>query len=477
MAIMRIKFLTKDEEDLIHAISIRSLETIGVLVRSESVAKMLANNGAEVDKKGVAKIPESMVNEALQKAPKEFTLCARDPKNDLKIPVDGAPFVSTDGLTIYMRDLETGKKRNATKKDLADFAKLADALDGVDFFWPIVTASDAPPESHFVHEQWTSLQNCTMHVQGDSTSADDAIQQIKLASLIVGGGKELKKRPIFSVVNCPIAPLSFEKGAVEAQVEFAKAGIPIVAMSMSLSGMSCPVTVAGTIVNANTENLASLVITQFASPGAPHIFSSESSPIDMATGSMNYSAPEMPLINAAIGQMARRYGRPSMVGAWGVGGEKPGVMCSLVEMVATALTVLNGTDLVTGVGGLDDAKGAALEQVVIDSYLWEEVTGGFSRHLSIDEKTMALDIVKQVGHGNSFLTHPHTAMNFRKELFFFNKKRDHWWATQSDRMVPEAKEIAKKLLREHTVPEIDKSIVKEGDELIRKYEKRIIGKK
>jgi trimethylamine:corrinoid methyltransferase-like protein len=44
-------------------------------------------------------------------------------------------------------------------------------------------------------------------------------------------------------------------------------------------------------------------------------------------------------------------------------------------------------------------------------------------------------------------------------------------------MVPEAKEIAKKLLREHKVPEIDKSIVKEGDELIRKYEKRIIGKK
>jgi trimethylamine--corrinoid protein Co-methyltransferase len=476
MAIMNIKFLTKSEEDLIHASSIKSLETIGVLVRSESVAKMLADNGAEVDKKGVAKIPESMVNEALQKAPKEFTLCARDPKNDLKIPVDGAPFVSTDGLTIYMRDPETGKKRNATKKDLADFAKLADALDGVDFFWPIVTASDAPPESHFVHEQWTSLQNCTMHVQGDSTSADDAIQQIKLASLIVGGGEELKKRPIFSVVNCPIAPLSFEKGAVEAQVEFAKAGIPIVAMSMSLSGMSCPVTVAGTIINANTENLASLVITQLASPGAPHIYSSESSPIDMATGSMNYSAPELPFISAAIGQLAMRYGRPNLVGGWGVGGKTPGMTNSLVEILPTILTVLTGADLATGIGGLDDAKGSGLEQMVIDSYLWEDVRG-FIRHLSIDEKTAALDVVKQVGHGNSFLTHPHTAMNFRKELFFFNKKRDHWWAMQSDRMVPEAKEIAKKLLREHKVPEIDKSIVKEGDELIKKYEKRIIGKK
>ena len=476
MAVAKLNFLERDEEEFIHEQSLKSLKEIGVLVRSDLVAKMLADNGAEVDKKGVVKIPESMIREALQRATKEFTLAARDSKNDLKLPANGAPFMSTDGLAVFMYDPKTGKKRTTTRKDLANFARLADALEGVDFFWPMVTAYDVRPESHSIHEQWTSLQNCTMHIQGDSLSADDAILQVKLASLIVGGEEELKKRPIFSTVNCPIAPLSFEKGSVEAQVELAKAGIPIVAMSMSLSGMSCPVTIAGTIINVNTENLASLVITQFASPGAPHIFSSESWPVDMMTGSTNYSAPEMPFISAAIGQLARRYGRPSMVGSWGVGGDKPGMMSSLVEILPTILTVLTGTDLVTGVGGLDNAKGSALEQMVIDSYLWEDVRG-FIRHLSIDEKTAALDVVKQVGHGNSFLTHPHTAMNFRKELFFFNKKRDHWWATQSDRMVPEAKEIAKKLLREHKVPEIDKSIVKQGNELIKKYERETIRKK
>jgi trimethylamine--corrinoid protein Co-methyltransferase len=476
MAVTKLSFLDKEEEEFVHEQSLKSLNEIGVLVRSESVAKMLADNGAEVNKKGIAKIPERMVKESLKKATKEFTLAARDSKNDMKLPVDGPPFVSTDGLTVFMHDLETGKKRTATRKDLADFAKLADALDGVDFFWPIVTAYDVPTGSHCIHEQWTSLQNCTMHVQGDSLSAEDAIMQVKLASLIVGGEKELRRRPIFSVVNCPVAPLSFEKGSVEAQVELAKAGIPIVSMSMSLSGMSCPVTVAGTIVNANTENLASLVITQFASPGAPHIFSSESSPINMSTGSMNYSAPEMPLISAAVGQMARRYGRPNMVGAWGVGGEKPGMTGSLVDILPTILTVLTGSDLLPGIGGLDDAKGSALEQMVIDSYLWEDVRG-FIRRFPIDEKSVALGVVKQVGHGNTFLTHSHTAMNFKKELFFFNKERNHWWVTQSDKMVQEAKEIAKKLLREHTVPPIDKSIVDQGNELIKRYEKEIIGKK
>jgi len=291
---------------------------------------------------------------------------------------------------------------------------------------------------------------------------------VELASLLVGGEKELRKRPIFSVVSCPIAPLSFEKGAVEAQVEFAKAGIPVVSMSMSLSGLSAPVTMAGTIINANAENLASLVISQVASPGSPHIYSFESMPIDMQTGYMNNSAPELPLISAAGAQMAKRYGRPSMIGGWGVGGDTPGIASSLLDCLPYILTVLTGTDLVPGIGALECAKGAALEQVVIDSYLWEDVRG-FIRSFKFDEKTAAIDVMKQVGHGNSFLTHPHTAANLRKELFFFNKKRQSWWATLSDGMVPEARSIARKLLAEHEVPSVDKSIIRQGEEMIKNF--------
>jgi len=475
MARIRLKFLASEEEDFIHAQSIKVLREIGVLIRSEPVTKMLADGGADVDRKGTVKIPESMVDEALRKAPKEFTLCARTPKNDLKIPVDGAPFVSTDGLTVYMYDIDTGKKRTTTKKDLADFAKLTDALGGVDFFWPVVTAYDAPTESHNIHEMWTSLLNCSKHVQHDSITADEAKTEIKLASLITGGEKELKKRPIFSVVSCPIAPLSFEKGAVEAQVEFAKAGIPIVSMSMSLSGLSAPVTIAGTVINANTENLASLVISQFAAPGAPHIYSFESMPIDMQTGFMNHCSPEVASICAAGSQMAERYGRPSMIGGVGVGGDKPGIMCSMLEALPYILTMMTGTDLVPGIGALETAKGSALEQVVIDSFFWEDLKG-FVRNFKFNEETAAFDVMKQVGHGNSFLTHPHTAANMRKELFFFNKKRAGWWASLSDKMVPEAKEIARKLLKEHQVEQVDKSIVKQGDDIIRQFEKRMAGK-
>lgn len=474
MALAKLKFLTREEEELVHTLSLRVLETIGVLIRSQSVLAILGEAGADIDlKSGIARIPEALVTEALKKAPKSIKLCARDRKYDMQLPVDSVPYCATTGLAIYMKDLETGEQRETTRDDLAQFARLADALPQVDFFWPCVTAGDVPQQVHTIHELWVSIQNQTKHIQGDSVSAIDARKQIELASMIVGGEDELRKCPIFSVVSCPIAPLSFERGAIEGQVEFAKAGIPVSSLSMSLSGGSAPITMAGTIVNANAENLASLVITQVAAPGAPHIYGSNSSPISMETGNINYEAVETPMIAAATGQMAKRYGLPSQVADWGVDAEETGVMKSFCELSSTALTMFANSDLSQGFGSFQSAKGASLEQMVIDAYMWENYRA-FMRKIVINEQTAALDVIKEVGHGGTFLTNPHTLRNFKKELHFRDRKKLAWEATLSNKMVHEAKEVAKKLLKEHCVSALDKDIVRKGDQLIMEYERSMV---
>ncbi|MEM4262613.1 MAG: trimethylamine methyltransferase family protein [Thermoplasmata archaeon] len=473
LAKARLKLLDKSEEDLIHASSIETLEKIGVLVRSPTVLRMLGNAGAKIDERSmIAKIPEGMVNEAIKKAPKSFVLCSRDGKHDLRLPADPFPYVGSNGIGTYMTDFKTGKKRETTRKDIADFARLADALTGTDFFWSNVTAYDVPERTHMVHALWVSLQNCTKSYGTLTLSAEDARAQVELASLIVGGKDELRKRPIFHSLCCVIAPLSFEKGAIEGQVEFAKAGIPVISMSMSLCGMSAPVTLAGTVTNANTENLASLVITQTAAPGAPHIYCSESEPASMVTGNIVYEAPEAPLIAAAAAQMAHRYNLPTFTGSWGANGEVPGVPLSFCELSAIALTMLTGTDMAAGSGGLEEAKGASLEQLVIDSYLWENYRA-FLRKFEVSEKTIALDVVREVGHGNSFLTHPHTARNFKKELFFWDKEKSKFEATRSTAMVPEAKKIASKILKEHKPEPIDPKIVEKGNKIIAALDKEL----
>ena len=393
-ASMRWKCLSREEEDLVHRKSIEVLEEIGVLVRSEAVLAMLEAAGAIIDaEKHIARIPESMVVAALDSAPKSFRLCARDTANDLILPTDGIPHMTTDGLTLYMLDIETGERRSAGRRDFADFAKLADALGAIDFFWPIVTVSDVPARCHSAYELWTSFENCTMHVQGDCIDAVDARRQIQLASVIAGGGEELRERPLFSVATNPISPLSFDEGAVEAQVEFARAGVPILCHSMSMAGSSSPVTIAGTIVNINSENLASIVITQIASRGAPHIYGSSSAPIDMRTGAIDFSAPEHLFISAAAGQMARRYRRPCMVADWGMGREGPGIRMSFSESFSNISSVFSGSDLIPGIGSLDCSKGCSFEQVVLDSYIWDNFRA-FLRSFEIDDDTIAIDVMR-----------------------------------------------------------------------------------
>lgn len=474
MAGLRLMFLDKSEEELVHAETLRCLEEIGVKVHSPSVLKTLSDFGARVDlKAGVARLPEGVVNEALEKAPKQITLHARDPKHDLRLPTEGAPYICTTGLAVYVIDLDTGERRPSTRKDIADFGRLSDALKQLSYFWPTVTATDVKEDAHSLHELWTSFQNCTKHVQGVSIiDAEDAKAQIELGACIAGGKDALKKRPLFSVISCPVAPLSFERGAIEGQAELARGGIPVVSMSMSLSGMSSPVTLAGTIVNANAENLASLTITQASAPGAPHIYSSESAPIDMATGGISYYAPESGAISAAMGQMARRYRLPNMVGAWGVGGMEPGIPEEFSEVMGGVLYSLSGTDLAAGMGSLDSAKGASLAQVVLDAWLWEDVLP-FIRKFRVDEDTIPLEVMKAVGHGGTFLTHPHTQRNFRKELYVRPKDWKSWQRYPSGLMVADAITTAKRALKEHVVPKLEPEVAEQGDRIIKAYESRL----
>ncbi len=472
MAVLRTKFLERDEENLIHEQSLKSLKEIGVLIHSAPALQMLKEAGADVDPKTeIAKLPESLVTDCLKKAPKRIRYASRDGKHDFEIPTVKWPYTASNGLAVHIADLETGKDHPSTRADLASFSRLADALDPIDYLWTSLTATDVPEVSHGLHELWVTLQNTTKHVESITVAgAEDAKAQIALAALVAGGPDALRKKPIMSVVACPTAPLTFNQVAVEAQVEFARAGVPVLGMSMSLSGASSPVTIAGTIANINTENLASLVITEVAAPGAPHIYTSDSTPVDMKTGYIDYTAPETPMISAAAVQMAKRYKLPCMTSGWGAAVGTEMGLPAFSELAGIFISAMAGTDLSAGMGGLDHAKGGSYEMMILDAALWEDLRA-FMRQMTVDEATIALDVVKEVGHGNTFLKSLHTLKNFKSEFFFRNRQTLGWETTSSSRMIPEARGIAKKMLKDHTVRGLDKDVQRDGDALIKAYER------
>jgi trimethylamine--corrinoid protein Co-methyltransferase len=476
MSICKISILSEDDIELVHENTLYILEEIGVKVLSRKALDMLEKGGASVDPDIMtAYLPEYMVNEAVKSLPKKISLCARNPAHDMQAPKKGYPYMATNGTAVYTRDLETGEKRMTTAKDLRDYQILIDAIDSIDYAWPIVTAHDGPEGGHGLYDFVTSLKGTTKHFQGEAMTEKEARDMVRVASAVVGGEEELAKRPIFSVIQCPICPLEFEKGSVEATMEFARAGIPVVSMSMAICGLTSPVTLASTIAIVNAENLASTVMSQLAKPGAPVIYSSESSIMNMRTGEIKYGAIEEAALAAAAGQMAKHYGAPSMVSVFGVGlfGTEPGVSSSAAEIAFSTMTTLALTDFASGIGGLDQAKGAALEQVVIDADIWESIRE-IRKDVSFDDDHFVTDLIEEVGHGGTFLKSPHTVSNMRKELFIPSQEKgalfDLYRSTADQKAVVEqARQRVKSILAEHKPEPLDGDVEKAIDAIVTEY--------
>ena len=479
-----LTFLSEDEVEQIHEASLRILKETGVKVLSEKVRKLLAENGAEVGG-DIVKIPRPLVEEAIGRAPREITLCAREPKCDLKIPAGDFPFAATSGFSPFVDDFETGERRYSTSSDLRDFAIVSDYLDTVDFFWPIVIPGDIPPPLQELHALAISLENNRKHIQCSCVTEKIARWQIRLAATIAGGEEELKKRPIFSTINCPVAPLTFEKGTGEAMVMLAKAGIPTAPMTMVLAATTGPATMAGTMAVANAEELACLVITECANPGAPMVYCAEVAPANMKTGEINYAAPEYPLLCAGGAQMARFYKIPNFVADISSGKASTNAAPPKRKQVDTssikrsiegvAMHYMTRTDLSASLGGCDLALSASLDQLILDAEIYEHARA-YLRRFELNDDTLALDVIHKVGPGGHFLGEKHTLEHFKKEIWSRELSDTFILDSAAKGTVTErAKAKVREILATHRAPPIEEAVHREMGRILGDAKKDILG--
>lgn len=474
MARANLAILNREEIERIHATSIRVLEEIGVATHSASVNRLLQDHGCSLSKDGKrVLVPEGVVKSAISGAPKSSVLLAgRDKENDIRIPTTERAFMANGGEGVYVKNLVTGKSHTSTLADVKDFAVLAERLPQVDFAWIMVGARDQPPHIKELAELKAGFECTGKHIMAGALTAKQAIDMIEMASVVSGGRDELEKRPIISAVQCPIPPLSFDKGLVEAQVELARAMVPVVAMSAPIAGLSSPVTLSGTVAQVTAENLASLVIMQAARKGSPFVYSSDSSPADMRTGSIDYGGLESPLMHAACGQMGRHFGLPTMVSGASVeeaslclGSAQEGITFLLAE-------ALTPSDLGSGFGGIDNALGASLEQFVVDAWIWD-LAREYARTFDADDAAIAFETIRDVSGGGSYLTQQHTIRRFKKEIVSAGRpemgpgERDKIGSRGS--LIKSARKEAERILREPRKSLLSHGESEELDVLLRKF--------
>jgi trimethylamine---corrinoid protein Co-methyltransferase len=310
---LRLEVFTADELREIHLATLEVLGRTGVFVESEEALELFAQAGAHVDaERRVVCLPAHLVERALADAPSTLVLCGRVPERDVVLE-DGRVGFTNFGEGIQVVDPYTGELHESRKQDVADCTRLIDALPEVDVVERPLGAHDVPVETAALYNAEAIFSNTTKHATIGPLTGFCARKMIDMAAAIAGGRAALRRRPILSFLTCPVSPLKLVRDACEIIVEGARAGVPVNVLSMAMAGGSSPVSLAGTLVTHNAEVLAGITLAQLAAPGAPVIYGSSTTAMDLRFASASVGSPECALINAGVACLARFYLLPSWV--------------------------------------------------------------------------------------------------------------------------------------------------------------------
>ena len=465
-----LRYLNEEQMGRIHQASLELIEDVGCRVHYQKARALLQANGAKIEADHLVRIPPEIIENGIRQAPSTVTLFDRNGNPALRLENTNVYF-GTGSDCQYILDPDSGKPRDFLFKDLISAFKLADALPHIDFVMGMGLAPDLDPGTAFQKKYAAMLQHTTKtQVLISGPRRSDLEDTIKIAATVSGGEKALKARPMFSLLLDPLSPLVHPEDVLIKLLLMAEMQLPVIYASGIMAGATSPVTMAGAIAQANAEILVGLAIHQLASPGSPFIFGGGMSPMDMKSGLPTYSAPEAMVAQAGLCQLGRElYHLPT----WGFGGCSASKCCD-AQAVNEAATFLMmsawmGTNLVHDIGYIEAGMTYSLELLV----LCDEIIGQIRRimeGLSVDKGDLAIDAIKRVGPGGSFLMDPHTLAHFRSNWLpdlTDRVARQSWEKNGATTMERRALEKMRNVIASHSPDPLPSKTMAEIENIIR----------
>lgn len=458
--------LTDDQVRRIHQAALSILERTGVRVEEPEARRLFREAGAAVDGDGPrVRIPQSLVEDAVDWAPSRVVLAGRDPRWDLEL--QGARvYIGTGGAALNVLDLDNDQPRPAVLRDVAELARLVDALDNVHFYLVPVYPTDMDKDVVDVNTYYASLAHTTKHIQAGIYTVEGVRDTVEMCERIAGGAEPLRERPLVSfITSWMVSPLAFATDVTTLLIETCRQRIPVVLSAAPMAGSTAPVTLAGMLAQLTAEQLSGVVLAQLVQQGAPLLIGPIPATADMRTGRYLAGAAEFGLTNAAMAQMAQFYRLPIYNSAGMTDAKLPDVQAGFEKATSVVLAALAGSNFIHHAAGmLENMNMVAVEQFVIDN----DILGMAMRVLrgiQIDDETLALDVIDQVGPGGHFLMSEHTIRHMRSEFYYPSAvvDRQGWerWQQDGGRSARErAREIARDILAHHQPAPLDPPVEK-----------------
>ena len=430
--------------------------------------RLWSEAGASVSEDRVRVDPD-LILDLISTAPGEFTLHAPHPGRDLVIGGDNVVFAAVASAP-NISDRANGR-RIGNRTDFRTLVKLSEVLNAVHLHggYPVEPIDIHSSIRHLeATRDLLTLSSKVIHCYSLGPQRNtDTLEMIRIVRGI--DEAELDSQPsIYTVINAS-SPLRLDTPMINGILEFSKRNQVIVFTPFTLAGAMAPITVAGALVQQNAEALIGIAFTQLVRRGAPVMYGGFTSNVDMQSGAPAFGTPEYMKAALVGGQLARRYGIPyrssNACAANAVDSQ------SGYESVFSLWgAIMGGANLVMhGAGWMEGGLHASVEKMVVDADLLQMVAA-FLDPVIVDDATMAVEAIAEVGPGGHFFGVQHTQDRYRDAFFrpLISDWRNYetWEEAGSPTSLDHAERVAAEMLARYEQPVLDDAVREELDEFV-----------
>ncbi|MCG6911820.1 MAG: trimethylamine methyltransferase family protein [Deltaproteobacteria bacterium] len=469
-----LQVLTDDQVDEIRRASFDVMSNVGFNVLHAGARKMLKAAGCRVKNERVG-VPEHVVEACLATAPKGYNIYSRDGRRAME--VEGRKsYYGTATASPNSMDALTGEIHPTYVADIANGARVADAMEHIDWVMPMGSVQDVPPTVADLHEFEAVVTNTTKPIVFIGYTPGGVELVYEMAAEVAGGLDNLQSRPFLIFYPEPISPLVQPADVIDRLFICSDLNMPQMQGPSIQFGATAPVTIAGGIVQGVAESLMCLVLAQLRNPGCPCSMGCNFSVFDMSSGLLSIACPEMSLALAAYAEVALSFGLPT----WGLAGATGAKTLDAQAGAESAFSILaqglGSLNLIHDVGYMDDGMVCSPAQLVLGN---ENIgmAKRFVRGIEINRETIAREVIENVGPGGHFLADTHTLKHFKDEFWtpglMARGDRETWIQAGSRDTMAVVQEKLVDIIENHRVPGLPGSVLEALAVIKKKGEKTL----
>ena len=474
-----LEVLTPEQVERLHDASMRILEEIGLVFLDDEALDLWQEAGAAVDRRERrVRMDRGLALELVARAPARFTWRARNPARNVRIGDDFITFAPNGG-TVFAQDLDQGR-RPGVMADYENFLRLNQMSNVIHYSGDqIVVPHDVPVSHRHLRTQYAAVILTDKALIGMAHGRIISADAVAMARIVFQEAIEESDQPVLGGVVNASSPLRWDARMIGGILTYARANQALIVTPFILAGAMSPITMAAALAQQNTEALAGIALAQLARPGAPVIYGGFATNVDMKTGSPAFGTPEGAWAMTAGAQLARRYGLPYR-GSGSLNTSKaPDAQAAYETQWTLWPAVLAHTNFILhAIGWLEAGMVSSFEKYIIDL----ESLAMFAHFLEgqiIDDATLALESMMEVGPGGHHFGTAHTQARYGSEFYapILSDRQDYetWRLRGAEDAAARANKIWKQTLADYQPPPLDEAIREELADFVQRRQGELAG--